>query len=131
MVPAAEFARRANEDSLVLIQIETLQSVEECEAIAAIDGVDALFVGPADLSQSLGVTGQFFDEKCLAAIDRVAAACRNTGKTWAAVAFNPQHAEMLVSKGCRMVSPANDTRLVVAGVAAIKKDFASVFGAQG
>lgn len=127
MTPAAEFARKANEESFVAIQIETLQSVEECEAIAAIDGVDALFVGPADLSQSLGVTGQFFDEKCLAAIDRVAAACRNAGKSWAAVAFNPQHAEMLFSKGCRMISPVNDTKLIVSGVNAIKKDFSSFF----
>jgi len=130
MLPAAEFTKRSNEESFVAIQIETLQSVEECEAIAAIDGVDALFVGPADLSQSLGVTGQFFHEKCLAAIDRVAAACRNTGKSWAAVAFNPQHADMLVSKGCRMVSPVNDTRLVVLGLASAKKDFAKYFESQ-
>ena len=128
-IPAAEFTRRANEETFVAIQIETVQSVEECEAIAAIDGVDALFVGPADLSQSLGVTGQFFHEKCLAAIDRVSAACRNTGKQWAAVAFNPQHADMLVEKGCRMISPTNDTRIVVAGVAAAKKDFAKFFDA--
>jgi len=129
-MPAAEFTRRANDETFVAIQIETLQSVDECEAIAAIDGVDALFVGPADLSQSLGVTGQFFDDKCLAAIDRVATACRNTGKQWAAVAFNPQHARMLVDKGCRMISPANDTRIVVSGVAAIKRDFEAFFPAQ-
>jgi 2-dehydro-3-deoxyglucarate aldolase/4-hydroxy-2-oxoheptanedioate aldolase len=126
-IPAAEFTRRANEETFVAIQIETLQAVEECDAIAAIDGVDALFVGPADLSQSLGVTGQFFDPKCLAAIDRVAAACRNAGKQWAAVAFNAQHADMLVEKGCKMISPTNDTRVVVAGVAAAKKDFAKFF----
>jgi len=130
MTPAAEFTKRANDESYVAIQIETLQSVEECEAIAAIDGVDSLFVGPADLSQSLGVTGQFFHEKCLAAIDRVAAACRNTGKSWAAVAFSPQHAEMLTDKGCRMVSPVNDTKLVVLGLAATKKDFAKCFEGQ-
>ena len=109
------------------IQIETLSAVEECEAIAAIEGVDALFVGPSDLSQSLGVTGQFFHEKCLAAIDKVSQACRNTGKPWAAVTFNPQHAEMLTSKGCRMLSPTNDVRLAVAGVNAVKQDFADLF----
>jgi hypothetical protein len=42
----------------VYIQIETAQSVEEADAIAAIDGVDGLFVGPADLSQNLGVVGE-------------------------------------------------------------------------
>lgn len=129
-IPAAEFTRRANEETFVAIQIETLPSVEECEAIASIDGVDALFVGPSDLSQSLGVTGQFFHEKCLAAIDRVSAACRNTGKQWAAVTFNPQHADMLVEKGCKMLSPTNDTRIVMAGVTSAKKDFAKFFGTE-
>ena len=99
----------------------------EYTAVARGAGWRSRFVGPADLSQSLGVTGQFFDEKCLAAIDKVSAACRNTGKQWAAVAFNPQHAEMLVSKGCKMLSPTNDTRVVVAGVASAKKDFAKFF----
>jgi len=127
MLPVTEFIRRANEESFVAIQIETSQSVAECEAIAAIEGVDALFLGPVDLSQSLGVTGQFFHEKCLAAIDRVAAACRNSGKSWAAVAIDPQHAEMLVDKGCRMISPVSDSKLIVAGVAATKQEFAKFF----
>src|SRR5690606_20619941 len=45
----ADFTAGANRDSFVAIQIETLGAVEECDAIAAIDGVDHLFVGPADL----------------------------------------------------------------------------------
>ena len=127
LVPAAEFTLRANEETFVAIQIETLSAVEQCEAIAAIDGVDALFVGPSDLSQSLGVTGQFFHEKCLTAIDKVSQACRNAGKPWAAVTFNPQHAEMLLSKGCQMLSPSNDVRIAVAGVNAIKQEFEALF----
>ena len=127
LIPAAEYTRKANEETFVAIQIETLSSVDQCEAIAAIDGVDALFVGPSDLSQSLGVTGQFFHEKCLAAIDQVALACRNTGKPWAAVTFNPEHAAMLMEKGCRMLSPTNDVRIAVAGVNSVKKDFAELF----
>ena len=127
MEPVVQFTRRANEETFVAIQIETVASVNECEAIAAIDGVDALFVGPSDLSQGLGVTGQFFHEKCLAAIDKVSAACRNAGKPWSAVTFNAEHAEMLISKGCRMLSPTNDVRMIVAGVNTIKKDFNALF----
>ncbi|HEY0982501.1 HpcH/HpaI aldolase family protein, partial [Schlesneria sp.] len=127
MIPAAEFTRKANEETFVAIQIETLSSLEQCREIAEIDGVDALFVGPSDLSQSLGVTGQFFHEKCLEAIDKVAMACREAGKPWAAVTFNAQHAEMLLSKGCKMLSPTNDIRLAVAGVNSVKKDFAELF----
>ena len=127
MVPAAEFARKANEETFVAIQIETLTAVDQCAEIAAIDGVDALFVGPSDLSQSLGLTGQFFHEKCLEAIDKIAKACRDAGKPWAAVTFNPKHAEMLMNKGCRMLSPTNDVRVAVAGVNAVKQDFADLF----
>ncbi|MBI1347712.1 host specificity protein [bacterium] len=124
---AADFTKKANEETFVLIQIETLQAVEECEAIAAIEGVDALFIGPADLSQSLGVTGQFFHEKCLAAIDKVAAACKQHGKHLAAVAFNPEHAQMLYDKGCRFISPTTDVRVVQAGLQSVQREFATMF----
>jgi 2-dehydro-3-deoxyglucarate aldolase/4-hydroxy-2-oxoheptanedioate aldolase len=128
MMPAAEFTKKANAESFVLIQIETLQAVEECEAIAAIDGVDALFIGPADLSQSLGVTGQFFHEKCVKAIERIGHACRNQGKHLAAVVWNEKHAQLLYDNGCRLLSPTNDVKLVVAGVKAVKEEFAKFFG---
>ena len=58
------------------IQVETLGALEEADAIAAIDGVDLLFVGPADLSLALGIPGQFHDERLWEAIGRVAAACQ-------------------------------------------------------
>lgn len=126
-VPAAEFTERANRETFVAIQVETVGAVEECDEIAAIDGVDHLFVGPADLSQSLGVTGQFMHPKCLEAIDRVAAACRRHGKSWGAVTPSPAHAAMLVEKGCRLLSPVNDVRLANAGLAALKREFAQWF----
>ena len=88
------------------------QSVEECDAIAAIDGVDLLFIGPVDLSQSLGVTGEFFHPKCIEAIDRVAAACAKHGKHWGAVTANLEHCDLLVGKGCRLITPTNDVRLI-------------------
>ncbi|HUQ71602.1 MAG TPA: aldolase/citrate lyase family protein [Planctomycetaceae bacterium] len=127
MMPAAEFTAKANAETFVLIQIETLQAVEECEAIAAIDGVDALFIGPADLSQSLGVTGQFMHEKCVKAVERIGKACRNQGKHLAAVVWNPQHTQMMYDNGCRLLSPTNDVKIVVAGVKAVKEEFAKFF----
>ncbi len=125
--PPAEFTAAANRDTFVAIQVETLGAVEECDAIAAIDGVDHLFVGPADLSQSLGVTGDFMHAKCIAAIDQVAAACRNHGKTWGAVTPTPEHAAMLVEKGCTLLSPINDVRLANAGLKALQTEFADWF----
>jgi 2-dehydro-3-deoxyglucarate aldolase/4-hydroxy-2-oxoheptanedioate aldolase len=128
--PLAEHCKRANETSFVAIQIETAQSVEECDAIAAIDGVDMLFVGPADLSQSLGVTGDFFHAKCIGAIDRVSAACKKHGKHWGAVVISPEHCDLFVSKGCKMISPMNDAKLINVGLQAVKNQYPKLFGAK-
>lgn len=126
---ANEFTERANRDTFVAIQIETIGSLEECEAIAAIDGVDHLFVGPSDLSQALGVTGQFLHEKCMDAVERVGKACRSAGISWGAVTPTPEHAAMLVDNGCQLLSPVSDVRVFNAGIAAIKQQFSDWFDA--
>jgi 2-dehydro-3-deoxyglucarate aldolase/4-hydroxy-2-oxoheptanedioate aldolase len=127
LAPLPELCERANREHFVAIQIETLQALEESDAIAAIDGVDLLFVGPADLSLALGVPGQFLHPKCLAAIDRVSAACRKYGKHWGAVTPTPEHAAMALEKGCTMLSPTNDVRAFNAGIKAVKEAFRDLF----
>lgn len=72
--------RTINRDIVGVVQIESPGAVEEADAIAAIDGVDVLFVGPADLSHSLGVPGRFDDPTYLAALETVVAAARRHGK---------------------------------------------------
>ena len=124
---AAKFCEQANENSFVAIQIETLTALEDADAIAAIDGVDLLFVGPSDLSQALGVTGDFLHPKCIEALDHVAVAAARHGKTWGAVTMAPDHAAVLVEKGCRMLSPTNDVRTFNAGIRSIKGTFADFF----
>jgi 4-hydroxy-2-oxoheptanedioate aldolase len=128
LLPAAQMCESANRDNFVAIQIETAQSVDECDAIAALDGVDLLFVGPADLSLALGVPGQFMHADCLSAIDKVAAACKRHGKHWGAVTPTPEHAAMALEKGCTLLSPTNDIRLMNAGIAATKDAFRLLFG---
>lgn len=122
-VPLAEHTERANQETLVAVQIETSGAVSEVDGIAAIDGVDLLFVGPSDLGQALGVTGDIMHQRCLEAIDAVAAACRNHGKHWGAVTPTPEYAALLIEKGCTLISPTNDVKLVTAGLAAVKEQF--------
>jgi 2-dehydro-3-deoxyglucarate aldolase/4-hydroxy-2-oxoheptanedioate aldolase len=122
-IPLSEFARRANEDGFVAIQIETAQAVDEVEGIAAVDGVDLLFVGPSDLSQAVGVIGDFMGDASLDAVDRVAAACRAHGKQWGAVTPNTEYAAMLIDKGCSLISPVNDVKLVTEGLSAMKEKY--------
>ncbi|MEZ6064923.1 MAG: aldolase/citrate lyase family protein [Planctomycetaceae bacterium] len=124
---AGEFTRLANEQTFVAIQIETLGALDACEAIAAIDGVDHLFVGPSDLSQVLGVTGDFMHADCLSALDRVSAACRRTGKSWGAVTPTPEHAAACVARGCTLISLTNDVRLINAGIRGVRGAFERVW----
>lgn len=126
-VPLAEFAERANRESFVAVQIETAQAAQDVDAIAAIDGVDLLFVGPSDLSQALGPIGDFMSEANMEAVDRVAAACRDHGKQWAAVTPSPSYASMLIEKGCSVISVTNDVKLVTSGLAAVKESYSQVW----
>ncbi len=105
------------------VQIETAGAVEEVDRIAAIDDVDLLFVGPSDLSQAMGTTGNFTHERSLAALDRVAEACRAHGKHWAAVTPTPAYASMLIDKGCTVISVTNDVKLITTGLAAVKEAY--------
>lgn len=66
-----EYMRNADDDLVTILQIETVDGVENAGEISAVEGVDSLFVGPSDLSASLGVTGDWQDETVLAAIDDV------------------------------------------------------------
>ena len=125
--PLSDFTARSNRDSFVAIQIETTGAVEEVDDIASIDGVDLLFVGPSDLSQALGVVGNFTHPSCLEAIDRVAAACQQHGKHWGAVTPNPEYAALLIEKGCTLVSAVNDVKLVSAGLNALRSSFSDVW----
>ena len=126
-MPAATFIERANKEHVVGIQIETVGSVDEVDKIAAIDGVDLLFVGPADLSLSLGVVGQFHSDKLWEAIEKVAAACKKHGKAWGAVTPDAKFAERALESGCRMPTTGNGVVVLRRGIEAIQNTFKCVF----
>ena len=125
--PPAQFAEDSNRDSFVAVQIETLGALNDVDEIAAIDGVDLLFVGPADMSQSLGVVGQYEHTKVWDAIDAVAAACKKHGKHWGTLPASAEFADKSVDRGCRMLTLGNDVLCMRRGVAAIQETFAKHF----
>ena len=125
--PPAQFIEDANRDNFVAIQIETTGSVEQADEIAAIDGVDLLFIGPADLSLALGVVGEFHHEKLWEAIEAVAAACKKHGKNWGCVAPDPKFADRAVEAGCRMPTMGNEMHVMRRGIAAFQDSFANQF----
>lgn len=121
--PLSEFVREANDLGLVAIQIETLPALECVSDLAELEGVDFLFVGPADLSLALGVPGQFEHEKLWEAIECVARACERRGVTWGAVVPNPEFARRAVDLGCRLPTVGNDVIALRNGIAALQDRF--------
>ena len=79
--PIDAYVERANRETLVVIQVETQEAVDAIDDYLAIDGVDVLFLGPTDLSQSLGHPGDLRHPSVLAAMDRVADAVVGSGTT--------------------------------------------------
>lgn len=87
----------ANDNSLVVVQIETPEAVDASADIAAIDGIDVLFVGPLDLSVNLGCPGDFSQPHFVEALKKVVASCRDHDKTpgiLTKTGFEQQHKEL-------------------------------------
>ena len=124
--PAA-FVERANRDRWLAIQIETLGALEQVEQIAKVEGVDHLFVGPADLSLSLGVPGQYTHPKCLAALERVGGAVAAAGKSWGIVPRGAEHAARCQEYGCRLFAFANDLAVAHQGFKAVRALYEDFF----
>jgi 2-dehydro-3-deoxyglucarate aldolase/4-hydroxy-2-oxoheptanedioate aldolase len=117
-VLAADQVQRANEQRWLAIQIETTEAVACVRELVAIDGVDMLFVGPADLSSNLGVPGQVLHPKCIEALEEVGRACRDAGKPWGTLSRTPEHAEKCRELGCQLISIASDVDLIRRGLEA-------------
>jgi len=74
-----EYIETANEEILILVQIETETAIKNLDEIFSVKGVDACFIGPSDLSMSLGVFRKFDHPKFRDAIDKVLRACKKSG----------------------------------------------------
>ncbi len=122
-----DFAEKANREHFVAIQIETLGALNDIDAIAANDAVDLVFVGPADLSQALGIQGQRNHQKIWDALDAVAKACKKHGKHWGIVPVDPAFAQRCYDLGCRMITFGNDIVALKTGIATIKQNYSSLF----
>jgi 2-dehydro-3-deoxyglucarate aldolase/4-hydroxy-2-oxoheptanedioate aldolase len=104
----------ANRNVAGIVQIETLGGLAEADKIAAIDGVDALFVGPMDLSYALGVPRDFTHQDYQAALDAVLGACREHGKSAGILVNTADAAQHMVDRGFGFVALGSDSTLLAA-----------------
>lgn len=109
---------RSNDDVLGVVQIETRPALDAVEDIAALDGVDVLFVGPRDLSHALDVPGQTQAPVYLAALDRVLAAATANGKAAGLLVTDGAAAARMSAAGWQFLAIGSDTTLLAGAVVA-------------
>jgi 2-dehydro-3-deoxyglucarate aldolase/4-hydroxy-2-oxoheptanedioate aldolase len=125
--PLPEYIARANAQTFVGVQIETAGAIAAISEIAAVPDLDLLFVGPVDISQVMGVPGQFEHSRCLETIEAIAQTCARAGKPWGIVPWGPEYAERMASWGCRLFVYAFDMRVMHTGIRATIDRYAGVW----
>lgn len=111
-----DYFSRANDGLLLLAQIETREAVAAAEQIAETDGVDVLFIGPLDLSVSLGIVRQFDHPDLAAARAAVVAACRQHGKAAGILMTKESDIGQVIAEGFTFVGLSSDGALVAQGM---------------
>lgn len=101
--PLGDYIARANRETLVVVQAETATAVAAIDEICAVDDVDVVFLGPTDLSHSLGLAGQLDHPDVVAAMDEVAAACARSAKALGIFCGTAAMATQWLDKGARYI----------------------------
>ena len=112
---AAQYMADSNADTLLMAQIESPLSVTNVEAILDVDGIDAAFIGPNDLSQNMGIYGQFTHPEFVAALDHVIDSARKKGKFSGIHAMVSSGMKQWVEKGMTLNLCGNDVSLMMQG----------------
>ncbi len=110
-----DFMKKCNDEVLVLPQCETAQALNNIEAVLEMDGIDGIFVGPFDLSISIGIPLQFDHPVFLEAIDRILNACKTSGKPAFIYAGSIEAAKDAYSKGFDSVAYSLDANVFMNG----------------
>jgi len=113
---------RAADELLIIVQIETPQAVENAAAIAAVDGVDVVFIGPRDLSATIGKLNKMDDPELRALIAKVEDATLKSGKGLGTVAPTGTLAKQLFGRGYNFIISGSDVTHLRAGIALMMKE---------
>ncbi len=124
--PLGKYIQHANEETFLVIQIESREALAVADQIATVEGVDLLFFGPGDYSLQQGFPGKFDDPRYLEAVKAVANAAVAAGKWWGTPAFSIEHAEQLLGLGANFVTYGSDLTLLRKVLIDLQKDFGTL-----
>jgi 2-dehydro-3-deoxyglucarate aldolase/4-hydroxy-2-oxoheptanedioate aldolase len=108
----ASYLKRANDEVFVMLQVETMQAIENLEAVASVPGVDALFIGPMDLSTSMGYFGNPAAPEVQAAIATAEAKAKKLGMPLGTISGSWEQAKGLYERGYQLVTLMSDSVLI-------------------
>lgn len=111
----AEYSKNAKDNILGIVQVETVEVLNHLDQIAALDGVDVLFIGPADLSMALGIFGEFDHPLFKDAVKATVDAAKKAGKATGILLFNPDDYSTYYDLGIRFIACGADATFVVDG----------------
>jgi 4-hydroxy-2-oxoheptanedioate aldolase len=118
-----DYARRAHEETCLLVQVETQAALDNIEAIAAVQGVDGIFIGPADLHASLGHTGETAHPSVKPLIDEAIRRIRKCGCAPGILTPNEADARHWLGCGALFVAVGADVGILARGAEALAAKF--------
>lgn len=107
-----DYIDTANANTMIISHCETKTCVENLDEILKIEGIDVIFIGPMDLSQSYGVPGNTADPEVKAAVETITAKTLAAGKAVGTVAGTPEAAEKLIKQGVQYILLASDQGMI-------------------
>ena len=110
-----DYYAKSREQILGIVQIETTEVLNHLDEVAAIDGVDVLFIGPADLSMELGIFGQFEHPLFVEVLTNIVGAAKRAGKAAGILFFNPDDYQRYHNLGIRFLACGADATFVAEG----------------
>ncbi len=119
------YAKIAHEDICVIVQVESKQALDNLDAIAAVDGVDCVFIGPADLHASLGYIGERLHADVVPVMEDAIRRIRKAGKAAGILADNEETAKRWLAQGALFVGAGSDASILARGADALAAKFKS------
>jgi len=125
-VNAGEYLEQTNDNTFIAVQAETVTSIENINAIASVEGIDCIFVGPFDLSVSLGIPGKLNHPDEVRAIEKVIEACENHNKVTGTLMFDKEMLKKWIDKGVRFALYSSDISMLADAAAEAVKEMKSI-----
>ena len=120
-----DYLKNASDEICVLVQVETREALREIEAIASVEGVDGVFIGPNDLSASFGHIGNWGHPEVQAALEDAVKRLKKVGKAAGILTPNEEEAKKFISWGYTFVAVGADLGLLAKNADGLAKRFKS------